>query len=134
MNNNWEFLDSIPKEARPKIEILCTDTCPAWCNRLYTHYKDFAKGQLAFDTDAPNINCSCEDARGVFDIYKATQTNPKYVTRELIDTQYLPRGYCQFKLAGRTSVSVAIVNVLQYMILPEYRLDVAGNLIALYTG
>ena len=42
MNNNWEYLETIPEDKRGKIEFLCTDPCPDNCPRIYTHYKNFA--------------------------------------------------------------------------------------------
>lgn len=134
MNNNWDYLDSIPLAHRQKIEILCTDVCPPDCPRIYSHYKDLARIQLTYSTDQTLCACDQMDKRGKFSIYTARHSNPKYVTRELIDNEYLPRGYQQFKISGRTLISSAIVDCLEYLIKPEYKPDLALMLFNQYTS
>lgn len=127
-NNNWEFLNSIPKEERHKIEILCTDPCPVDCPRIYEHYKEFATAQIAFDPSLKSP-CSQGEKRTKFQHYEAARTNPTFVTRELIDQKYLPMGFDQFKISGRMSIGQAIGQAVEYLIKPEYHVDVTCMLI-----
>lgn len=121
MNNNWEYLDTITPELRPKVEFLCTDPCPDNCPRLYSHYRDFARATLEFN---PNPSCGCTmlDVKGEFPT-KYMKTLETYISRETIDQEYLPRGFNQFKLSGRGSAMGGIIGALNYMINPEYRDD-----------
>ena len=121
MNNNWEYLDTIPMELRHKVEFLCTDPCPDNCPRLYTHYRDFARAQLELQS-GPECNCSMTDVKGTFQYHYANHLET-HVSREMIDKEYLPRGFNQFKLSGRGSALGAITGALDYMIKPEYHLD-----------
>ncbi len=121
MNNNWNYLETIPEELRYKVEFLCTDPCPDNCPRLYTHYRDFARAQLEFN---PNEACNCtmSDAKGEFQ-YKYLRGLETYISREMIDKEYLPRGFNQFKISGRGSALGAIMGTVNYMINPEYKDD-----------
>lgn len=122
-NNNWSYLRTIPLEDRPHIELLCNDPCPDDCPRIYTHYKDFGKAQLELDDKAPNLNCTMRKIQGTF-VYNYTKTKVKsYISREMIDNIYLPNGFCKFKCAGRMSTIAAMLNIINYLIKPEYKDD-----------
>lgn len=131
MNNNWEFLESIPMAERPKIEFLCTDPCPDNCPRLYTHYRDFARAQLEYSVGNENCACTMVDVKGDFP-HHFTTTLETYISREMIDNEYLPRGYNQFKISGRGSALGPTMGILAYMVKPEYRQDVLAALISPY--
>lgn len=123
MNNNWEFLETIPEKDRTKIEFLCCDPCPDDCPRLYTHYRDFARAQLEYDNNNPACACSMEHLKGEFPNYYMT-TLDTFISRDMIDKEYLPRGFNQFKLSGRGSALGPITNIVRYLIKPEYQTDV----------
>lgn len=126
-NNNWTFLDTIPIEIRHKIEFLCNDPCPDDCPRLYSHYRDFGRAQLNLEPDQPANECSMHGIKGKFP-YKYMQTLDTYISRETILKDYLPKGFTQFKVSGRNSAFSIIRNILDYMVKPEYRVDVSAYL------
>ena len=121
LNNNWEYLDTIPLELRHKVEFLCTDPCPDNCPRLYTHYRDFARAQLELNP-TPECACTMGAVKGVFQ-YHYSKTLETHISREMIDKEYLPRGFNQFKISGRGSALGAIIGSIDYMIKPEYHAD-----------
>lgn len=129
MNNNWEFLETIPEDKRHKVEFLCTDPCPDNCPRLYTHYRDFARAQLEFSPGTPECECSMNNVKGVF-VHKYLHGLETYISREMIDKDYLPRGFNQFKISGRGSAVGGIFGALNYMVNPEYRDDALAAFIA----
>lgn len=129
MNNNWEFLESIPEEKRHKIEFLCTDPCPDNCPRLYTHYRDFARAQLEYLPGTPECACSMNEVKGIFS-HKYMHGLETYISREMIDKDYLPRGFNQFKISGRASAMGGIMGALNYMVNPEYRDDALSAFVA----
>lgn len=132
MNNNWDFLETIPINKRHKVEFLCTDPCPDNCPRLYTHYRDFARGQLDFELSAPNTACSMGQVKGPFPLHYTKTKLKTYISRETIDKEYAPRGFSMFKLSGRGNPIGMILNVVDYMIKPEYQFDVIAILGAGY--
>lgn len=131
MNNNWDFLETIPMTERPKIEFLCTDPCPDNCPRLYTHYRDFARAQLDFSVSNPNCGCSMIEVKGDL-TYHYTTGLETYISRDMIDKEYLPRGFNQFKISGRGSVLGPAFGIIYYMIKPEYHQDALAILLGPY--
>lgn len=127
MNNNWEYLETIPMEQRGKIEFLCCDPCPDDCPRIYSHYRDFARGQLEFDPESPNMSCSMQNLKGDFGYEYMTHLKT-FISRDMIVKNYIPRGFNQFKLSGRTNVNAIITDLLDYYIKPEYNRDMMGYL------
>lgn len=123
MNNKWDFLETVPLEQRDKIEFLCCDPCPDNCPRLYTHYRDFARAQLEHDGNAPNLACSMMEVKGMFPNYNMVTNCKTHISREMIDKEYLPRGFSQFKLSGRSNLGAMITNLVDYFIKPEYKID-----------
>lgn len=123
MNNNWEYLDTIPQKDRNRIEFLCCDPCPDDCPRLYTHYRDFARAQLEYDTENEKSACSMNDVKGEFP-HAHMFTLETYISRALIDSEYLPRGFNQFKVSGRGDITGPIAGALMYLIKPEYHIDI----------
>lgn len=128
-NNDWEFLEQIPQEKRHKVEFLCTDPCPDNCPRLYTHYRDFARGTLEFSTSDESQRCNMFEVKGRFKHHYTTGLKT-YISREMIDNEYLPRGFNQFKISGRGSFIGAMNGIVEYMIKPEYRQDVRDEIIS----
>lgn len=123
MNNNWEFLETIPMKQRGSIEFLCNDPCPDDCPRLYTHYRDFARAQIEFDSSSPLLGCSMKHIKGEF-VNKYTKTLETYISREMIEKIYFPRGFNQFKLSGRGDYHAIINNIIDYWVKPEYKNDI----------
>jgi len=130
MNNNWEFLDKIPEIDRPQIEFLCTDPCPDNCPRLYTHYRDFARCQLEGRAGSPEAQCSMTEVKGPFPMHYLQTSLETYISRDMINNEYLPRGYQEFKCSGRNSIASGIKNLLVYCVKPEYEMDMYYDLLA----
>ena len=131
MNNNWEFLNTIPLNQRHKIEFLCNDPCPDNCPRIYSHYRDLARAQLNLDPDMPNTECSMGNLRGDFE-FLYTQSLETFISREKIIKDYLPNGYNQFKLSGRNAPENITLDILEYFVKPEYRPDMFRIFISPY--
>jgi len=119
-NNNWDFLDSIPQEYRERIEFLCNDPCPDNCPYIYAHYDRLAKKQIEMGELAPpQLECRMSGVKGDFQ-YLFRTTQKSYISREMIDKNYLPKGFCKFKCSGRFSVPTIILNLIYYLVSFEY--------------
>lgn len=129
MNNNWDYLDQVPYEDRHRIEFLCNDPCPDDCPRIYSHYRDLGRAQLEFNPDAPNTQCSMKHIRGDFEQLHLRSLET-HISREKIEKEYLPRGYNQFKVSGRGNPEVMALNIIRYMVKPDYRDDIFCLLLA----
>lgn len=127
-NNQWDYLNNIPQVYRPRIEFLCNDLCPDNCPYIYTHYNRLAQKQIDMsELDPPAIECKMSITRGPFS-YKFRTTQKNYISREMIDRDYLPKGFCKFKCSGRFSLPTIILNLIYYLVAPEYRPDMLNIL------
>ena len=123
VNNNWEYLDKIPPEQRHKVEFLCTDPCPDNCPRIATHYLQMAEQQLNFlkdGSDKPN-DCNMAQLKNLSVHYM--RTLDCYIDRDKIIKEYVPRGYCNFKVSGRFNAGSIATGLADYLIKPEYYND-----------
>lgn len=129
MNNNWEYLETIPMEHRTSIEFLCCDPCPDNCPRLYTHYRDFSRAQNQLSLGGEECYCSMSEAKTFFQMHNMETKLKTFISRETIDNNYLPRGFNEFKLSGRSSIRGVVFNILTYLIQPEYVHDMFYELL-----
>lgn len=123
-NNDWDYLNAIPQEHREKIEILCNDPCPDNCPFTYSHYLQHGSYQLALgNCESNGQECAMSNAIGQNSLHYA-MTTKAYITHDDIVNKYLPKGFCQFKLAGRDgSMILPAVVLVQYLVKPEYMWD-----------
>lgn len=129
MNNDWEYLDSVPMEHRHKIEFLCNDPCPDNCTRIYSHYRDLGRAQIEMDPASGKTECSMLEKRGTFQRYNMHSLKA-YISRDMILNDYLPKGYNQFKTSGRGNPWRMVHNICEYMVKPEYHEDVIDIILA----
>ena len=113
---------------RSHIELLCNDHCTPDCNRLYSHYKEYGMAQLTYNK---NLVRPCSQPPTTF-ILKNLQSNPTFISREMIENQYYPKGFINFKIAGRSSRFSFVENVNNYLIKPEYHADIRNILYGKY--
>ena len=134
LNNKFDILESLPH--KEKIEILSNACCDPGCKLRKTHYQLIGEQQILYNEhlkkhpDQPFrvqdytdrnvmsvINCKCRE-RSVFEVkHLSTHVSP-----DAIWEKYVPMGFEQFKLEGRTA---SLLNMLEdymyYMIKPECR-------------
>ena len=121
LNHNWKMLDEIPEELRPKCEFLVNAICPSGCPTRKEHYKLNSLFSLTYGKPY-NVN-QC--------MIKYSTTNPltwnypNNISPEEIYNKYVPKGYCYFKIEGRSlSTTEVLGNYLRYMIKPEYHFEI----------
>lgn len=141
-NNNWEVLSQIKRPE--KCEILVDACCDPDCKRRGAHYRSIGKSQLQYAKWAKNAKQSA--AMPTLEVQKFTCP---YMTLSLYDTvgfsthvtpealyeQYVPAGFVNFKLEGR---SLPDVNVLEsyiyYMVKPQWQNRIRLELLLRLTG
>ena len=136
LNNKFDLLEKIPQEDRGRVEILCNTLCNANCKMRKEHYRLIGEYTIAYNeyvksgkttpfdvndyykiNEVNSINCECRE-RNAFDIRKL----PNHVTPDDIWNKYIPMGFEQFKLEGRTAGRIFLTeNYLYYMVKPECR-------------
>ncbi|MDE6035749.1 MAG: hypothetical protein K2G36_07565 [Ruminococcus sp.] len=136
LNNRFDILEKIPD--KEKCEILVNACCEPACRRRSAHYESIGIQQIAyanhmrkypdmpFNSDKlvqehPEMleiaGCQCVH-RTIFDI-KNLRT---HITPEDIWENYVPMGFRQFKIEGRTlDIFNLMEHYIYYMIRPEFK-------------
>ena len=137
MNNNWELLRQIKKPE--KCEVLVNALCVPGCKRRGDHYKNIAQNHRIelenrnrpADKKIPQIPWKCE--YGDMNCIYTIQDYSTYVSPEAIYEKYLPMGFNNFKIEGRTANIFSLVETYcHYLIKPEHqgyvRIQLLNNL------
>lgn len=133
-NNKFDILEKVPH--KEKCEILVNACCDPGCKMRSEHYRIIGEQQIMYNKhmkERPNepfdmnmysgrtvstaINCKCRE-RTIFQV-KDLST---HISPDAIWEKYVPMGFSQFKLEGRTASLMNILeNYMYYMIKPELR-------------
>ena len=120
-NQDFEFLKSIPN--KEKSEILCNPVCKSNCPRRSEHYTFLSKLQLC---NCNNETFDCPDMANKF--WEVKKMN-NFISLEDIDNIYVPMGFINFKLEGRTHHPLDVIEIiLYYLIKEEYKDEMRGKL------
>ena len=130
-NNRFDILEKLPR--KKDIEFLVNACCEPNCPRRLEHYKSIGEQQIAycehikkhpnlpFDVakyDPKNFRACPYSQRGIFDI-RDLRT---HITPDDIWNKYVPMGFEQFKIEGRTASPLNVLETyMYYMAKPECR-------------
>lgn len=133
-NNRFDELDKI--EDKGRCEILVNAVCRPECPRRGGHYENVSKNQKIMlknrkmppDKQIPLEPWHCE--YGMHNEFHTIQTYPTYVSPEDIWEKYVPMGFKNFKIEGRTANLFYMLEVYcHYLIRPECRVDATTMLL-----
>lgn len=120
LNKRLRELDSLTGEQKVKVEFLCNECCWFGCRDRKACYENVSRKNLG--EDCPGHRCQAPDAREGYRFSKAMK-NPGFIGIDDIRDVYLPMGFCNFKIEGRSLGSAMVLEfLLYYMIKPEYQL------------
>lgn len=138
-NNKFDELARIEDKAR--CEILVNTLCKPNCPRRGDHYKNIAKNQRIMlknrnhpkDKQIPLEPWHCE--YGEYNCIHTIQEYSTYISPEAIWEKYVPMGFNQFKIEGRTANLFSLVETYcHFLIRPEKqgeaRILLLNNLVA----
>lgn len=139
-NNKFDELALIKDKGR--CEVLVNACCQPQCQRRGDHYSAIGKYQIKICTMAQtlgmNSNTIIEEPFDcpymAYDIYEINKFKT-HVSPDDIETKYVPLGFRQFKLEGRT---IGDINMLEmyvyYFAKPEFERRVRLDMLKLLTG
>lgn len=120
-NNNFSFIKELPH--KDKLEILVNPVCNRDCQRRNLHYELLSEAQLKEASRDP-ASLWEEPCNAPYKTFCEVLENPVTVTRENIE-KYLDLGINNFKIEGRTSHIIDLVEaLLYYLIKPEYQTEI----------
>lgn len=124
-NNNFEFLESIKDKAR--CELLVNACCIPECKRRGEHYRTIGEHQIINEERIHSLSKNLPEQESFKcdfmcqNLYVTTGYKT-HISPESIYTKYVPMGFNQFKLEGRTNSDVSVLeSIVYYMVKPEKR-------------
>ena len=122
LNKAWDELKTLSQNLKDKMEFLCNECCWIGCRDRRACYEAVSRKNLGEETE--EHICRAPGASEGYRFSKAMR-NPAFISREDIRNIYLPMGYSNFKIEGRSLGSALILEfLLYYMTKPEYQLMV----------
>lgn len=128
MNNHFDGLEKITDKGR--CEILINAACEPNCPRRGAHYRHISANQkniaknlrLPREQQLPLKEWECQYACGAHQNVHTIREYSTYVSPEDIWEKYVPMGFNNFKIEGRTDdLFVVLEAYCHYMIKPEYQ-------------
>lgn len=125
-NNNFEILDLIPQGQKKKVELLVDESCAPNCPVRRLDYESVSRTSL-YRNDGWDKEWQCPDVgirpnKRNFSTVKKTR---HFIGLEAIQSEYLPKGFCNFKIEGRDYGELRLLEeILYYMVKSECQLDV----------
>ena len=122
LNKAYDRWKTLSWQEKDKVEFLCNECCWFGCKDRKRCYeavsrKNLGENFLEHYCTAPNINHGYR--------FSKAMTNPGFIGIDAIQNIYLPMGFSNFKIEGRSLGSALILEfLLYYMTKPEYQLHV----------
>ncbi|MCR5762917.1 MAG: hypothetical protein K6G00_05980 [Treponema sp.] len=122
LNKSFERLNGLSQVQKDKVEFLCNECCSFGCKDRKSCYESVSKKNLG--QDVPEHQCSSPKASGGYRFSLAME-NPGFIGINDIQERYVPMGFSNFKIEGRSLGSALILEfLLYYMTKPEHQLQV----------
>jgi len=127
LNNRFDELEKI--EDKGRCEILVNSGCTPNCPMRGPHYKNLSENQKRivknmklprdqWEPPTPWDYKGCSGAQNVYSIQKFSS----YVSPEAIWEKYVPMGFRNFKIEGRSDdIFVVLEAYIHYLVKPEYQ-------------
>jgi len=125
-NKSFDKLAALTRAEKDKTEFLCNECCDFGCTDRRACYEAVSRAVLG--ENSPAHVCSSRNASGGYR-FSAAMRNPGFIGVDDIRGTYLPMGFSQFKIEGRSLGSALLLEfILHYMTKPEYQLQVREEL------
>lgn len=122
LNNRFELLEKLTESQRDKVEFLCNECCWTGCSDRKACYENVSKKILGYETK--DHVCISPDANEGYVFSKAMESTAFIGIDDIVNI-YLPMGFTNFKIEGRSLGSAMILEfLLYYLTKPEYQLKV----------
>ena len=121
LNKAFDRLAGMTEEQKDKVEFLVNECCYIGCTDRKKCYEAVSRKNLGERTQ--HI-CNAPEAKSGY-LFSKAMKNPSFIGIEEIKNKYLPMGFSNFKIEGRSLGSALVLEfLLYYMTKPEYQLRV----------
>lgn len=122
LNKAFDRLKTLPAPLKDKTEFLCNECCFPGCADRKRCYENVSRKALG--EEIPDFPCRAPGGSKGYRFSLAME-NPTFIGVDDIRNIYLPMGFSQFKLEGRSLGSAMILEfLLYYMTKPAHQLQV----------
>ncbi|MDO4983351.1 MAG: hypothetical protein Q4E35_07345 [Eubacteriales bacterium] len=122
LNKAFDDLKKLSQPEKDKVEFLCNECCWFGCGDRKACYENVSRKNLGEDC-ADHI-CRAPDHDNGY-LFSKAMTNPGFIGIDDIQSTYLPMGFSNFKLEGRSLGSAIVLELLlYYMVKPKDQLRV----------
>ena len=126
LNKAFDRLNALPEEKKRKVEFLCNECCWFFCPERKQCYENVSRKNLG--EDCPDHVCASPKAHRDYRFSDAMM-NPGFIGTQDIQNAYMPNGFRNFKIEGRSLGSALLLEfLLYYLTKPEYQLRVREEL------
>ena len=126
LNKAFDKLEEMTQPQKDKVEFLCNECCWYGCNDRKSCYENVSRKNLG--ETCLDFRCNAPDSKDGYRFSKAMK-NPGFIGIDDITNIYLPMGFSNYKIEGRSLGSALILEfLLYYMTKPEYQIHVRENI------
>ena len=120
LNKSFAQLQKLTPKQKGKVEFLCNECCNIHCKERKKCYETVSKQNL----DESVEDHICPYTNEGYRFSKAME-NPSFIRLEDIQNIYLPMGFSNFKIEGRSLGSALILEfLLYYLVKPKYHIHI----------
>lgn len=122
LNKDMDRLKELSPDLKKKVEFLCNECCYYGCTDRKKCYENVSRKSLGEDCE--DHICRSPKANEGYKFSLAME-NPGFIGVEDIQDTYIPAGFSNFKIEGRSLGSAILLEfLLHYMTKPKYQLKV----------
>ena len=122
LNKELDKLRQLSDGQKAKVEFLCNECCRPGCQDRKRCYESVSRKALG--EPGPEHHCTATNGKYGYRFSEAMR-NPEFIGINEIMSVYLPMGFSNFKIEGRSLGSALVLEMLlYYMVRPEYQLRV----------
>ena len=122
LNKQFSQLSELSQSEKDKAEFLCNECCWFYCRDRKLCYENVSRRNLG--ENCPDHHCKSPGAAEGY-LFSKAMRNPGFIGTNDIQDIYLPMGFSNFKIEGRSLGSAIVLEfLLYYMTKPEYHINV----------
>lgn len=122
LNKKLDKLNKLTQTEKDKVEFLCNECCYIGCIDRASCYENVSRKSLAEDCE--DHICTSPYAHEGYRFSRA-MSNPTFIGIDDIVNTYLPMGYTNYKIEGRSLGSAVVLEMLlYYLVKPQYHIHV----------